>query len=55
MLPLTTGPSLLLELDTEDARDVLERLLVAALVVLVDLRDEAVVPPFLVVVAICQY
>jgi hypothetical protein len=52
VLPLTTGPSLLLELDAEDAREVLERLPVAVLVVLVDFRDEVVVPLFLVVVAI---
>jgi hypothetical protein len=53
MLPLITGPSLLLELDLEDALGVLERLLVAAFLGLVVLRGEAVVPLFLVVVAIC--
>jgi hypothetical protein len=50
------GPSLppallLLLLEGEEAREVVERL-VAALGVLVDLRGEAVVPLFLVVVAI---
>jgi hypothetical protein len=45
------GPSLLPAL-LPLALEVLERLLVAALVVLVDLRGEAVVPLFLVVVAI---
>jgi hypothetical protein len=51
VLPLTMGPSLLPALLLL-ALEVLERLLVAALVVLVDLRGEAVVPLFLVVVAI---
>jgi len=56
VLPLTTGPSLpvpelLLLLEDEEAREVVERL-EAGLVALVDLREEAVVPLFLVVVAI---
>jgi hypothetical protein len=51
------GPSLppallLLPLEAEEAREVLERLLLAVLVVFVDLRGGAVVPLFLVVVAI---
>jgi hypothetical protein len=53
MLPLITGLSLLLALDVEDVRVVLERLPVAAFLGLVVLRDAAVVPLFLVVVAIC--